>query len=86
MGDIHNPKLLYLKGALFVALGLLTSALIIMDHPSWRLVALLPITIWAFARAYYFAFYVVQHYVDDGFKFAGLLSFLRYLLKRPKSQ
>jgi hypothetical protein len=33
------------------------------------------------ARAYYFAFYVIQHYVDPGYRFSGLFSFLRYFLR-----
>ena len=77
MGDIKNRRLLYLKGALLLLLGLLASALIILENPTWKVVLLLAVAIWAFARAYYFAFYVVQHYVDDRFRFAGILSFLR---------
>lgn len=84
MGDIKDRRLLYLKGILFVVLGLMASTIIVLENPSWRLVVLLGIAIWAFARAYYFAFYVVQHYVDDGYKFAGLISFLRYCVKRRR--
>lgn len=40
------------------------------------------IAIWAFSPAYSFAFYVIEHYVDSEFKFAGLGSFLRYLWRR----
>ena len=40
------------------------------------------VTVWCFARAYDFAFYVIGHYVDPSFKFAGLGSFVRYLWKR----
>ena len=36
----------------------------------------LALTIWAFCRAYYFAFYVIEHYVDPGFKYAGLWDFV----------
>ncbi len=82
MPDIRNRKLLYLKGLLFLLLGIAAAVLIVMENPSWRVVLLLGIAVWAFARAYYFAFYVVQHYVDDRYRFAGLLSFLRYLLGR----
>ncbi len=84
MTDIQNPKLLYLKGTLFLCLGTLASAMIVQEHPSWTMVVLLAISIWAFARAYYFAFYVVEHYIDPGYKYAGLLSFLRYLTRRTK--
>lgn len=43
------------------------------------------ITIWAFCRAYYFAFYVIEHYVDPHYRFAGLVDFLYYALlgKQP---
>ena len=84
MGDIQNRKLLYLKAALLVFAGLLACAVIVIENPSWKTVLLLAIAIWAFARAYYFAFYVVQHYADPQFKFAGLLSFVRYLLGKKR--
>ena len=82
MSDLKSPQLLYLKGLLFVVLGLLASALLLAQSPTLEAATLLAIAIWAFARAYYFAFYVVQHYVDGEFRFAGLFSFLKYLLRR----
>lgn len=84
MADIQNPRLLYFKGLLFLSLGVLTSAMIIAEHPTLKMVVLLAISIWAFARAYYFAFYVIEHYIDPGYKYAGLLSFLHYLARRAK--
>ena len=80
MTDIKSPRLLYAKGALFLLLGLLASGVLLALAPDVRVAALLAIAVWAFARAYYFAFYVVEHYVDPGFRFAGLTSFARYLL------
>jgi hypothetical protein len=80
--DIKNPKLLYLKAGLFVVTGLLASAGILMTIPSLRIAALLAIAIWSFSRAYYFAFYVVQHYADPNYRFAGLWSFARYAWRR----
>ncbi len=82
MGDITNPKLLYLKGGLFVVLGVLAAGGILMLYPDWRLAVLLAIVIWAFCRAYYFVFYVIEHYVDPGYKFAGLSSFVRYVMRK----
>jgi hypothetical protein len=82
MADIRDPRLLYLKGALFLGLGVLASGILLAEHPGWRTAALLAIAVWAFARAYYFAFYVVEHYIDPGVRFAGLVAFLRYLLRR----
>ncbi len=80
--DIRNPRLLYTKAALFVAAGVAASGLLLAEHPGLRTAALLAIAIWSFCRAYYFAFYVIQHYIDDGYRFAGLLSFVRYWLRR----
>jgi hypothetical protein len=84
MPDITNPKLLYLKGALFLVLGALASALLLVEAPNWRVALLLAIAIWAFARAYYFAFYVIEHYIDPGYRFAGLWDFARYLWRKRR--
>jgi len=84
MGDLKSKKLIYLKGFLFFFGGIVASAIILIDHPSWKIAAMLAAAIWCFCRAYYFAFYVIEHYVDGAYKFAGLGSFLRYLLKRNK--
>ena len=81
-GDLRDPRLLYLKGALFLALGVLASGLLLWEHPSSRVALLLSLAVWAFARAYYFAFYVIEHYVDPSYRFAGLGSFVRYVLRR----
>jgi hypothetical protein len=84
MTDIQSPRLLYFKGALFLGLGTLASATLIWEHPSIRFAALLAIAVWAFARAYYFAFYVIEHYIDANYKYAGLISFVRYLARSRK--
>lgn len=86
MGDIRDPRLLYAKGVAFVAVGLLASVLLLMERPSWKVAGLLALAVWAFARAYYFAFYVVEHYIDGAYKFAGLGSFVRYLLRRRRER
>jgi hypothetical protein len=84
MGDLKNPKLIYAKGILFVVLGGLASAAILLQHPDWRLAGLLAVAVWSFSRAYYFAFYVIEHYVDPGYKFAGLWDFAAYLVRRRR--
>jgi hypothetical protein len=81
MSDIRNPRLLYLKGALFLVLGLMAAGILLAEHPELRFATLLAVAIWAFARAYYFAFYVIEHYVDPGYKFAGLWSFVQYNIR-----
>jgi hypothetical protein len=82
MTDIKNPRLLYAKGILFVLAGIMAAVLILVEHPTLKMAILLAIAVWCFARAYYFAFYVVEHYADPGCKFAGLWSFARYLFRK----
>lgn len=85
MGDLKNPNLIKLKGLLFLLLGFLASALLLIETPTLRHAVLLTIAVWSFCRFYYFAFYVIEHYVDPQFRFAGLGSFVRYLISRRKS-
>jgi hypothetical protein len=77
MTDIKSPRLLYVKGALMLMVGIFASVLLIADHPQLKTVLLLGIAIWGFCRAYYFAFYVIQHYIDPGFRYAGLIDFMK---------
>lgn len=82
MGDLKDPRALYAKGLLFFVLGCLAGGLLLVEHFHWRTLLLLTICIWAFSRCYYFAFYVVQHYVDSEFRFAGLIDFFKYCMRR----
>jgi hypothetical protein len=82
MRDLTSTSAIKLKGILFLLLGLFAASILWLDLPTWRTALLLAITIWAFCRAYYFAFYVLEKYIDPQFKFSGLWSALRYLLSR----
>ena len=83
-GSLRNPTVLYLKAALLLTTGLLAATILLIDHPHWRTLALLAITTWAFCRAYYFAFYVVEHYIDPKFRFAGLCAFAMNVVMKKK--
>lgn len=84
MTDLKSPSAIYFKGFLFLVAGIVAAGLILAEAPTLRMAALLAIAIWSFCRAYYFAFYVIEHYVDPNYKFAGLSSFALYLLRgRP---
>ncbi len=78
MTNLKNPRVIWLKGILFVFLGLLASGLLMAQLPDLRYGVLLAIAVWSFCRAYYFAFYVIEHYVDSRFRFTGLIDFIRY--------
>jgi type IV secretory pathway TrbD component len=85
LSDLTSTRLMYLKAGLFVLTGLLASTLILLEHPSLKVAALLGLAIWSFARAYYFAFYVIEHYIDPTHRYAGLAAFLRYVFRRRAS-
>ena len=85
MRDLTNPKLIKLKGSLFLVIGILSSVLLLIQAPTATLALLLFIAIWSFCRCYYFASYVIQHYVDPGFRFFGLGAFAKYLTERKKA-
>ena len=82
MKALTSPRLLYLKFALLVVAGTAASCLTIARQPTLMTAALLLITVWAFCRAYYFAFYVVEHYIDPSYRFSGLISLMRYVWAR----
>lgn len=80
--DLTSRKAILWKGWLFFVLGLLAFAALLMLFPDMRLAALSGIVVWAFCRWYYFMCYVIEHYVDSTYRFAGLSSFLRYMFQR----
>jgi len=82
MKDLTNLRWIKFKGILFLVVGLLSFVLIVVAHPEIVNVLLLCVTIWCFCRFYYFAFYVIEHYVDSTYRFSGLWSFARYLFSR----
>jgi hypothetical protein len=82
MKDLTDPRWIKLKGLLFLLLGLLSASLVVLENPNWRVGLLLAVSIWSFCRFYYFAFYVIEKYVDPSFRFAGLGAFARYLITR----
>jgi len=86
MKDLTDARWIKLKGILFLIVGILSSTLLILEEPTLKVGALLAVSIWCFCRFYYFAFYVIEHYVDPGYRFSGLWSFARYLWlnKSPK--
>jgi len=84
--DLTNSTWIKLKGALFLLLGITAAVLLWLEAPTWKTAVLLALVVWCFCRAYYFAFYVIERYVDPAYKFSGLGSFLVYLMRRNKRQ
>jgi hypothetical protein len=75
---------MWVKAILLLAVGIAASILLLLEVGTLRGVLLLALSIWGFCRAYYFAFYVIEKYVDPGYRFSGLLSFLRYIIQKKR--
>ena len=84
MKDLTDPRWIKFKGVLFLIVGVAASILLLVEAPTWRVALLLMIAVWCFCRAYYFAFYVIEKYVDPAFRFSGLGSALKYICRRSK--
>jgi hypothetical protein len=85
MKNIADPFWIKTKGILFLILGMLAAILLVLELPSVKVVVLLAIAIWSFCRFYYFAFYVIEKYVDSTYRYSGLLDLTRYLIRRRSS-
>ncbi len=82
MKELTDSRWIKIKGILFLVVGLLAAAILLLEHPDPQTVILLCIIIWCFCRFYYFAFYVIEHYVDPKYRFSGLFAFAKYLVSR----
>jgi hypothetical protein len=85
LGDIKSARLIVWKGFLFLFCGLLAAVGLLVISPTLQTALLLAIALWSFCRWYYFMFYVIEKYIDPGFRFAGLGSFLRYMASNRKA-
>jgi hypothetical protein len=84
MKDITNPGWIKAKGILFLLVGILAAALLLIEHFTWTTALFLAVAVWCFCRFYYCAFYVIEKYVDPSYKFSGLWSFACYLVKKRR--
>jgi hypothetical protein len=79
-----TPFWIKMKALMFFIIGVASVILILISVPDWKIGLLLALAIWSFCRLYYFAFYVIEKYVDPSYKFSGLFSFVKYLLQRRR--
>jgi hypothetical protein len=82
MKNLTDVRWIKLKGMLFLLLGLLSTAFLFFEHPTLSAAFLIIGAVWSFCRFYYFAFYVIEHYVNPSYRYSGLLSFARYLSQK----
>jgi hypothetical protein len=86
MRDLTSHRSMKIKAALFAAIGLFSGCLLWISIPTFKSAVLLVLCVWAFCRLYYFAFYVIERYIDPGFRFSGVLDAVRYLLRSKDKQ
>jgi hypothetical protein len=84
MKDLTRPAWIKAKGLLFLFLGLLSAVLVFLERPTLRVAGFLVVAVWSFCRFYYFAFYVLERYVDPAYRFSGLFALARHLLRNPR--
>ena len=84
MRDLTSPRFMYIKAILLLAIGLTSGFLLWLQTPSLMTILLAFLVAWSFARAYYFVFYVIEKYCDPSYRFAGLISFVRYCVRKRK--
>jgi len=84
--DLKDARWMYLKAGLFILIGAACFLLVWLENPTVAGTILLALMIWAFCRAYYFAFYVIEKYIDGNYRFSGLISFLRYLARQKRAK
>jgi len=53
----------------FLLLGLLSAVLVFLERPTLRVAGALVVAVWSFCRFYYFAFYVLERYVDPAYHY-----------------
>ncbi len=84
MGDLKSTRLIVFKGFLFLLAAIVAAGTLLGENFTLRTAFLLFVAIWSACRFYYFAFYVIEKYVDPGFKFSSLWAFARYFLRRKR--
>jgi hypothetical protein len=85
MQNLLRPRWMAIKALLFVVIAGLAATVVLWQQPSWTIAACLALLGWACSRAYYFAFYVIEHYVDRSYRFAGLVDFAAWWCRRRRA-
>ena len=86
MKDLQSTRAIWIKGWLFLLIGIMAGGILLLENLSWRTALLLGFCVWGFSRFYFFAFYVIERWVDPGYKFSGLGSFFLYALRKGRGK
>lgn len=86
MADLKSKRVIVIKGFLFLLMIVLSAGAILWLAPDWRTLLLLAVLIWASARFYYFLFYVLHGYVDERYRYAGIVALMKSIIWRQKAE
>lgn len=86
MRDLIDPRWMYLKAGLLLAILIACCVVLWLEMSSLRTVFLLTLVVWSSARLYYFMFYVVERYIDPTYRFSGIGSAIQYFLRRSRNR
>jgi hypothetical protein len=86
MVDVRSAGLIHAKGGLILVLGTLASAVLVVRSPSPTTALLVGVAVWAYARFYYYAFYVVERDVDPTYRYSGLGSLIAYWIRQSRGR
>jgi hypothetical protein len=82
--DLKNHNLIVAKGLLFLAGAALAAVTLVVRNPEPMTAILIVTAIWCSARFYYFAFYVLEKYVDPRLRYAGLIALITRAIRGRK--
>ena len=86
MSDLQSKGWIVAKGVMFFGIAVLAAAMLFLEAPSLRTLALLAVLVWAACRFYYFLFYVLERYVDPTMRYAGVIALLAGIRRRRRQR
>ena len=86
MGDLQSKRWILAKGIAFLIITVVVAVLLLFESPSVRTAVFVVLLVWAACRFYYFLFYVLERYVDQTLRYAGIIALVRTILAKRSSR
>ena len=85
MSDLQSKPWIVAKGVMFLGIAVTAATLLLLESPTTiRTAIFLGLLVWAACRFYYFLFYVLEHYVDPSYRYAGIIALVRALCAKRR--
>ena len=82
--DLKSKIWIVAKGMMFLGISTLAAGLLMVELPSMKVAVLVTLLVWASCRFYYFLFYVLERYVDQTMKYAGIWDLMMGMRRRRR--